>query len=414
MKQLIIISLLLFSGQLLMASEITVKKEVFKDKFCKDFKSKYEEGEFCLLIEKEYPIVTSKDKHLERYLTRSIKESVGIIKKGEAKKYVLDAIKEDYLSVTAQEERLFVKILSLTPKTYTLELSGYEYRGGAHGNSYTKLINYDRATGKEIKVDALFIEESKKELTRIIEKEYRKQERIGARESLFDKLDWFHNDFVLASNIGIGEDGLHLEYDPYEIKPYAGGPTSLVVPYKLLKNIIKPNGYLFSFIQPSKMDINDSRDYRFFDKLLTLEVEVTRIEADKLELRIVARSETYDVRKGGVSLSFPQLREKSEVIDKSVKGFNKILVYPKKSLIYNFRTQKGRKSDYLLVEGEAKNWKDNEKKEMQVMVKIPKDSKKFDINLRATLIKKRKILQIPFDGIKGQQGVANYYIHLSF
>jgi hypothetical protein len=143
-----------------------------------------------------------------------------------------------------------------------------------------------------------------------------------------------------------------------------------------------------------------------------MKLEVKRIAPDKIELTLMARNDEYDISKGGLSLSFPQIKEKSEIIEKSNKGFDKLSLYHKGSSVYHFKSKKNQKSDYLLVEGEAKKWKDNEEKSMKIVVKIPKNTKSFDIKLRATLLKNKKILQIPFDGVEGQQGVVNYQVKI--
>ena len=402
--------LFILSSQLLMASDVTITQKKFEDKFCKEFKNQDEKGTFCMSSEIKYPVVKSKDTKLQKNLEQAIKKHLGKLEKGASKKYVLDAIKEEFASTMGHEEHKVIDILSVTPKTFTLEVSNYGYSGGAHGNSNTALINYDRTTGKELKIDELFIKNYKTKLTKIIEKEYRKQEHVTAKDNLADKLYWFKNRFVLAENIGVGKDGLQLEYNSYEIKPYAGGTTSLTVRYELLKDVIRPNGFLSSFIKESKLSINSSKEYTFLDKLVTFDVKVKRVATDKIEINLVAKNSEVDVSKGGVSLSFPQLKDKSAVIKKSGSGFSKLLVYPQNSPIYNFKSKKSKKSDYLLVEGEAKKWKSGEEKRMKLEVKIPKDSKVFDINLRATVIEKKKILQTPFSGKKGQQGIANYII----
>ena len=400
----------ILSSQLLMASDVTINQKKFEDKFCKEFKTQEEQGTFCMSSEIKYPVVKSKDRILKKNLEEAIKKHLGKLEKGASKKYILDAIKEEFASSTEHEEHKIIDILSVTPKTFTLEISNYGYSGGAHGHSNIALKNYDRATGKELKIDNFFIKNYKNRLTKIIEKEYRRQEHVTARENLEDKLYWFKNRFVLSENIGIGKDGLHLEYNPYEIKPYAGGTTSLIVRYELLKDIIRPNGFLSSFIKESKLSRNSSKEYTFLDKLITFNVKVKRISIDKIEINLVAKNSEFDISKGGVSLSFPQLKDKSEIINKSSRGFNKLLVYPQNSPIYNFKSKKSKKSDYLLVEGEAKKWKSGGEKRIKLEVKIPKESKVFDINLRATVIKNKKILQTPFSGEKGQQGVSNYII----
>ena len=413
MKKIIHSSLfILLSTQGIYANEFTIGTQEITDKFCKEFTQEGENGTFCRSDKITYPIVESPDKGLEKKLNSRIKEQIGLLKKEEVRAYVLDTIKDGITTSMGHESELSVDILSVSPKTFSLETGGYSYLGGAHGMSSIDIVNYDRATGKKIALEELFIKDYQKKLMDIVEKEYRKQERISSTDKLSDKLGWFKNEFVLAEVIGIGEDGLHLEYNSYEIKPYSGGTTSVVVDYSLLKDIIKPDGYLSYFINNPKLSLKSTKKYSFFDKLLMMKLEVKRIATDKIELTLMARNEEYDISKGGVSLSFPQLKKKSEIIEKSNQGFDKLSLYGKDSSVYNFKSKKNQKSDYLLVEGEAKKWKDNEEKSIEIVVKIPKDAQNFDINLRATLLKNKKILQIPFDGLEGQQGVVNYQIKI--
>jgi hypothetical protein len=413
MKKIIYSSLfILLSTQGIYANEFSIGTQEVTDKFCKAFTQEGENGTFCRSDKITYPIVESPDRGLEKKLNSRIKEQVGVFKKEEVRAYVLDIIKDGIATSMGHESELSVDILSVTSKTFSLEIGGYSYLGGADGMSLIDIVDYDRATGKKIALKELFIKDYQKKLTNIVEKEYRKQERIRTTDKLSDTLGWFKNEFVLAEVIGIGEDGLHLEYSSYEIKPYSGGTTSLVVDYALLKDIIKPDGYLSYFINNSKLSLHSKKEYSFFDKFLMMKLEVKRIATDKIELTLMAKNEEYDISKGGVSLSFPQLQKKSEIIEKSNQEFDKLSLYDKGSSVYNFKSKKNQKSDYLLVEGEAKKWKDNEEKSMKIVVKIPKNTQRIDINLRATLLKNKKILQIPFDGIEGQQGVVNYQVKI--
>lgn len=404
--------LIILSNQLLMASGVTIIEKKFQDKFCKAFQTEEVQGTFCMNSEIKYPQIKSKDKILKNNLDKAINEYLGRLEKGESKKYVLEAIKNEFASTTEHEEHKIIKILSITPKTFTLEVKSYGYTGGAHGHSQIELINYDRTTGKRLNIYNLFKKENKKRLTKIIEKEYRRQEHISTTDNLDDKLGWFKNKFVLAENIGIAKDGLHLEYNPYEIKPYSGGTTSLVIPYKLLKEVITPKGNLSLFLEKEKLTIKNSKEYSFSDKLLNLKVKVKRISKDKIEINLIAQKSEYSISKGRVSLSFPQLKDEKAVLAQSSKGFEKLVIYPINSYIYNFKSKKNRKSNYLLIEGEMKKWKENEEKSIKIKIKMPKDSQFFNINLRAIVIENKKILRTPVDGKKGQQDVENYIIKL--
>ena len=403
----------LLTSQLLNATEVKIKTKKFEDKFCKNFKLDGLKNRFCMTNIVNYPLVESRNKILEKHLKKIIEEKSGTLEKGESEKYVLKVIKDNESTNIGHQNIITLKLLAVTPKTFTIEKSGYIYFGGMEGSYVTTLTNYNSVTGKKLTVDELFIENYRKELTKIAEKAYRTQEHISPTDSLVDKLNWSENKFVLAKNIGIGKDGLHLEYNPYEVIDRSRPSKKLIIRYDLLKELIPKDGYLSSFVEESKLLVNHSKIYSFFDKLLQLNLDVKRIAKDKIELTLIAKNRSYSISKGVVSLSFPQLKNKIEVIKRTPQDFTKLLVYPKNSSIYNFKSKKSQKSDYLLVEGEAKTWEDNEQKSMKIVLKIPKEIETFDINLRATFIKEKKILNSPFDGIEGQQGVVNHIIKVS-
>ncbi|MBV9959093.1 MAG: DUF3298 domain-containing protein, partial [Acidobacteria bacterium] len=45
----------------------------------------------------------------------------------------------------------------------------------------------------------------------------------------------------------ISKKGLAITFDPYQVASYAAGPQRVVIPYSVLKDIIKPDGPLAPF-----------------------------------------------------------------------------------------------------------------------------------------------------------------------
>ena len=236
-----ILIVMLLSSQILNSTETIIKVVKIKDKFCKDYKSDGLKSTFCTEYITTYPMVDSSNKNLEKYLNLAIKKYGGVEKRGNAKKFVLFSIKNGDASSFGHKNNFVIEVLSILPKSFTLEMRGYNYFGGADASYYTSFVNYDRKTGKEIKIDKFFIEGYKKILTKIVEKKYRNQKHISSSDSLVDKLGWFENKFILPKSIGIGKDGLHFAYSSYEVKADRRLPTHFVVSYELLKEIIKPN-----------------------------------------------------------------------------------------------------------------------------------------------------------------------------
>ncbi|CAA6825269.1 MAG: Unknown protein, partial [uncultured Sulfurovum sp.] len=351
---------------------------------------------------------------LEKNLRQAIKKE--ITAQENAKAYVLKEIKEGNVgSAMGHESSLSFKVLSATDKTFTLEGSFYAYLGGAHGMGNTIFINYDSKTGKEISLDDVFVPNYKAKLKEIVEKEYRIQSHISESDSLKDKLDWFENEFVLAEAIGFGEDGLHLAYNAYEIKSYAAGTTNIIVPYASLKSIIRPNGYLEPLVKPQ--NLSDGKvQYSFSDALSTMDLSVERISSTKLKLVLQVSKDHYNYRlkadKGTISLSFPQLSSKSDVLSKSSKNIDKLTLYPKGHKIYNLSQKKNIASEYLLVEGEVAKWTDGKERRIELMLHIPENLDSLKLHYRVTFKDGKKFLNTPYKGTLGQQGFQNYDVEI--
>lgn len=124
------------------------------------------------------------------------------------------------------------------------------YQGAAHPNSYSEVINYDLKNGKVLKLADLFkpgakylqaistycIADLKKQST---------QKGIGLDDSSI-------NSGAAPSpknyqSWTIAKKGLGINFDPYQVGPYAAGPQFVSVPYSTLKDLINPEGPIGQF-----------------------------------------------------------------------------------------------------------------------------------------------------------------------
>jgi Protein of unknown function (DUF3298)/Deacetylase PdaC len=127
------------------------------------------------------------------------------------------------------------------------EVSSY-FQGAAHPNSYTETFNYDLKNGKQLKLADLFkpgakylqaianycIADLKKQAT---EKGLQAEEiDKGAAAKADNYLGWT-----------ITKRGLGIDFDPYQVGPYAAGPQFVLVPYSDLKDLINPEGPIGQF-----------------------------------------------------------------------------------------------------------------------------------------------------------------------
>ena len=127
---------------------------------------------------------------------------------------------------------------------------GSYYQGAAHPNSYTETLNYDLKNGKQLKLADLFKPGSKylQTLSTLCVADLKKQWKEKNAEVIEDMLK--DGSTPTAKNYEswtITKRGLGINFDPYQVAPYAAGPQSVVVPYSALKDLIKPDGPLAAF-----------------------------------------------------------------------------------------------------------------------------------------------------------------------
>lgn len=138
-----------------------------------------------------------------------------------------------------------------TDDLISLEYGESSYsRGAAHGNSLTAVLNYDVKNGKKLALGDLFNPKSNylKTISDYCIKELK--ERAKKEDSMIfaDQLETGagpHADNYRAW--AITKKGLWITFDPYQVAAYAAGPQYVLVPYSVLKDIIKPDGPIGNF-----------------------------------------------------------------------------------------------------------------------------------------------------------------------
>ena len=128
-------------------------------------------------------------------------------------------------------------------------LSSY-YQGAAHPNSYATTLNYDLRNGKLLKMSDLFKPGSRylQTLSGFAITDLKKKSKANGNsldESLIES-----GAGATAKNYerwSITTKGLKIEFDPYQVGPYASGSQEVVVPYSALKDMIAPESPLAQF-----------------------------------------------------------------------------------------------------------------------------------------------------------------------
>ena len=124
----------------------------------------------------------------------------------------------------------------------SVRLSAYQYTGGAHGMSTVTSLNFDLCTGAELQLSDLFTDTVK--LAQVNRAVFAALQGEGRLDSLplfveVEKLP------LPAGGVGIDSTGLYIHYNPYEIMPYAYGPTDYEVPFAEIEVLLNKKVFRF-------------------------------------------------------------------------------------------------------------------------------------------------------------------------
>jgi hypothetical protein len=125
---------------------------------------------------------------------------------------------------------------------------GSYYQGAAHPNTFTEVVNYDLKNGKQLKLADLFKPGSKylQSLASYCIADLKKQAKD---KGLLDQ-EIVNGASASAKNYQswtITKKGLGINFDAYQVGPYAAGPQFVLVPYSALKDVINPEGPVGQF-----------------------------------------------------------------------------------------------------------------------------------------------------------------------
>ncbi|HEY8227691.1 MAG TPA: DUF3298 domain-containing protein [Pyrinomonadaceae bacterium] len=131
---------------------------------------------------------------------------------------------------------------------------GSYYQGAAHPNSFTAVVNYDLKNGKQLKLADVFKPGSKflQAISAYCISDLKKQGKAKGPDSMLD-------DSSIQSGAGptlknyqswtITKKGLGINFDSYQVAPYAAGPQFVMVPYSAIKEHVSPDGPLGQFVK---------------------------------------------------------------------------------------------------------------------------------------------------------------------
>lgn len=124
------------------------------------------------------------------------------------------------------------------PDFVTLEMGNWTYTGGAHGNGFTGYTMIDRKTGAILHLNDFISDLNAFQV--IAEREFRKDNEIGANDNLLDLGFWFEEGkFQCNENFYFDNNELVFFYNNYEIAPYSAGQITFSISLSDLTNLLR-------------------------------------------------------------------------------------------------------------------------------------------------------------------------------
>ena len=128
----------------------------------------------------------------------------------------------------------------------TLRIDDARYEGGAHGMAARFYRSYDPRTGAVLRLADLIDAAGRDSLRELGEQVFRAERNFDPGVDL-KSMGWFvwsENGFELSENFGVTHAGLVFHWNPYDIAPYAAGPSTITLPWESVRRFLRADGPL--------------------------------------------------------------------------------------------------------------------------------------------------------------------------
>jgi hypothetical protein len=132
-------------------------------------------------------------------------------------------------------------VLYSDSRVTSCEVTNKGYLGGAHGFNDRTLMTFDSQTGQRLGVGDVVSDRSQRMLHKVVEAEFRRARSIQPGQSLQDAGFFIlpGQELPLGENFALTNNGLEIQYNPYEVAPYALGETRVRVPREAVAPLVK-------------------------------------------------------------------------------------------------------------------------------------------------------------------------------
>jgi hypothetical protein len=144
-----------------------------------------------------------------------------------------------------------VTVMLDTLGVVTLAANEESFSGGAHGMHVSRHASFRVRDGHRLKLADLIAPGRDSAFAALGERAFRAARHIEPDRTLSEAGFFGEADgrFTFSDDIAIAPDGLRVHWDPYDIAPYAWGPTTLTLSWSELRPFARPDGALASFLR---------------------------------------------------------------------------------------------------------------------------------------------------------------------
>ena len=129
--------------------------------------------------------------------------------------------------------------LTNIPSLWSYAMDVYEYTGGAHGNRYLLIQNYDLQTGDAVSEQDLFTDDYYEPLKSLLLEALIAQTDEAETKKDLRRLGYSVDDVVPNENFYVTAEGITYVYNPYEIAPYAMGCIQISLPWDAARHLMR-------------------------------------------------------------------------------------------------------------------------------------------------------------------------------
>lgn len=178
------------------------------------------------------------DTMMNHALNEMSSEKLGLDLKKRADDFINTSNDPDFEAFSGWDYTIHSTILRPVTEIISVSSGWGGFMGGAHPNYYSETVNFFVSNGKKVQLGDLF--KDIKQLNKIAEPYFRKQNELDATTSLEELGFWFKDNlFTVNENFDISDESIIWQYNSYEVGPYVIGQPSVKVPLKALEKIMK-------------------------------------------------------------------------------------------------------------------------------------------------------------------------------